>query len=240
MQKMELPTWNHGLQGLQLTGLIALRGLRFFEDQPIQAVVTVQQDFDGSAFTMLQADFHARNGVLVERNRPYLQANIRSTDGSRLFDWPVADDSEIDWKPVLYPDAQQVFYVGPSFQVLKKVQLDGARVFGRIIAPILVELAGAHRKAEGWHVPSAVLDACLFGTGILAWSHVRPGTSLPVGIEQLLVHRLPDVGEVLMLESRWKRTEGRFAWFDFALTGRNGRPILEAREYQICWLEAPQ
>ena len=237
IQALHLPAWVDGRQGLLVNQLTALRGLRFFEDQPIEARVSSEKNANGGITTKLVADFHARNGILLEKNRAYLQAEIGSYQGERLLHWPTVDASVIDWRPVRYPDANQIFHVGPSFQVLKKVQLDQSRAFGRIIAPILVELAGAHRKAEGWQIPSAVLDACLFGTGILAWSHVRAGTSLPVGIEKLAIHALPEVGEVLLLETRWKRTDGRFAWFDFQLTGRNDRCILEALEYQICWLE---
>lgn len=238
LKQCQAKSWAEGRSGLLIENLEALRGLRFFDDNPVTIELHSQNVDSTSADVLLRADFRARNGMVMERGRHYMRSRIHSNIGTKLFSWEMPSESALAWKAAKYPSNDQPFFVGPSFQVLKKTALDGDRVFGKILAPILVELAGSHRPAEGWQVPSAVIDACLFATGDLAWNRIRPGISLPVGMKRLNIRMLPEVGESCLLESRWKRSEGKYAWFDFVLWGRGQRVILEAEDYQICWLEA--
>ncbi len=157
---------------------------------------------------------------------------MRSTviDNQRrtLLGWKSFDAARLQWKEAIYPPAGSEFFVGPAFRVLKQTSLQGDRIYGRIQAPSLIELSGTHRDVTGWRTPSAVLDACLFATGILAWNRVRPGINLPLSFDAIVIHRLPIPGEFCWIESRWVRNDERSAWFDFSVWGSDQTLRLEA------------
>ncbi|MEM7311876.1 MAG: hypothetical protein AAF497_01870, partial [Planctomycetota bacterium] len=105
-------------------------------------------------------------------------------------------------------------------------------------APALVELCGAHRTVADWIVPSAGIDASLYATGLLGWSRVRAGASLPAEIGQLQLGRLPIPGEQCLLKTELIRSDHSAAWFNFRLWGSDGQLIVEAKDYRIVWLVA--
>ncbi len=235
---LRLEDWRSKNRPVHFKSIEVLRGLRFFDDRPL-TVEVIRQIIDANRCSVvLRSDFHARNGTLVEKSRPYMKAEVANLAHRESLDWNVPDINSLPWERVRYPEKNPAFYVGPSFQALKKACVYGDRSYGFILAPSLVHLAGLHREIEGWNIPCAALDACLFSTGILAWKHVRQGISLPVGFGDLVFHGLPQPGETCLVESRWKRTEGRHAWFDFRMTTSDNTVLIEAMNYQISWLES--
>ena len=65
-----------------------------------------------------------------------------------------------------------------------------ACLWGKIFPPMLQELAGRRgRSADGWIIPSAALDACLYAVGMLAWMQVQPGPSLPFRFGRIALGR---------------------------------------------------
>jgi acyl transferase domain-containing protein/acyl carrier protein/NAD(P)-dependent dehydrogenase (short-subunit alcohol dehydrogenase family) len=228
-----------GGPSLCIRSLESLRGLRFFSDE-LQAVdIAVIGKSDKTYRAELRADFVARNGQLMEAQRAYLRAEI-SKEASPFPDpWQPRDISSLHWSGVKYPPSDAIFYVGPAFRVLKRVAVEGDRGWGMIQAPSLIELAGNHRQVIGWRTPSAVLDASLYTTGVLAWHHVRPGVHLPISIEELRIHRLPQPGESCLVETRCRAQDARHASFDFCVWGVDGKPLIEARGYRTAWLEPP-
>jgi malonyl CoA-acyl carrier protein transacylase len=228
-----------GGPALCIRSLESLRGLRFFSDE-IQAVdIAIIGKSDKTYRAELRADFLARNGQLMEAQRVYLRAEI-SKDARPFQDsWYPRDVSSLHWSGVTYPPTDAIFYVGPAFRVLKRVAVEGNRAWGMIQAPSLIELAGNHRQVIGWRTPSAVLDAALYTTGVLAWHHVRPGVHLPISIEELRLLRLPKPGESCLVETRCRAQEARHADFDFCVWGVDGKPLIEARGYRTAWLEPP-
>ncbi len=233
-----LSNWMSKKQPVQIDELRAVRGLRFFDDRPLHVDVMARKIGPQTCESTLQADFHARNGTLIERARPYMQAVFSPAQHESLLGWPAPDEAGFQWENVQYPSTDNAFFVGPAFQVLKKATLQGDRIFGRILAPALVHLAGAHRDASSWQIPSAVIDACLFTTGILAWKSVRPGISLPVGIQRLVLRSQPVPGQLHTVECRLKRNDAKNAWFDFCLRDQHSQLMLEAFDYQIAWIES--
>ena len=135
-----------------------------------------------------------------------------------------------------YPDASQPFYVGPAFRVLKQYALGDKRITGRILAPSLIELVGSHRSTDGWVLPCAVIDACLFTSGILAWNAVRPSVCLPMSIQTMHVFDRPRAGESCIVESRLVRSDKQYVWFDFCVWGSDNRLLMEAMNYQAAWV----
>jgi hypothetical protein len=127
-------------------------------------------------------------------------------------------------------------YLGPPLQCLRKIRVGQDRAHGKIIAPALIELSGPDRPVDGWLVPSAALDACLFATGWLCWARVQPGATLPVRFGAVELGRLPYPGEECVVETRFLRREERFAVFAFTLLGADRSELIRVQDYYIAWL----
>jgi acyl transferase domain-containing protein/acyl carrier protein/NAD(P)-dependent dehydrogenase (short-subunit alcohol dehydrogenase family) len=214
----------------------AIRGLKLSAGE--QRVVTIECTENQKEYqTRIHSEFKNRQGMVMDAKREYSHACIAFGTFERLLDWQKPSIDESLFVSPNYPDSNQAFYVGPSFRVLRRAALASGRVIGQILAPSLIELVGNHRTTDGWMTPSAVLDSCLFTTGILAWNQVKPGISLPVSMERVRVASMPDAGEPCMVESRLVSIEDRHACFDFCLWGRDGRVLVEVRGYRIAWVD---
>jgi acyl transferase domain-containing protein/acyl carrier protein/NAD(P)-dependent dehydrogenase (short-subunit alcohol dehydrogenase family) len=247
--KRNLKPLQFGGPKLYVRNFESVQGLRFFTTDPKQIDLVSDGDIasdsqsgfstiEGSLSRFeLRADFKARNGKLIEAQRCYMLADVAETNHAALFDWQPFQPEGLAWTEAKYPPPDATFFVGPAFRVLKQVALKNERAFGIIQAPSLIELAGNKRKVVGWRTPSAILDACLFATGVLAWNYIRPGINLPVGFRELLFHRMPKPGESCRLETRCVRFDDRTAEFDFCLWGSDGKLAIEAAGYFTAWLE---
>ncbi|MEM7314034.1 MAG: SDR family oxidoreductase, partial [Planctomycetota bacterium] len=133
--------------------LVAHNGLRFFNDNPQDARVQSQSLASDRIQTDLTADFCARDGRLVERDRRYLSADIElcdaSADGYHIqFQKPPTD---AEWQPVQYAPAGSKFYLGPALQGTREIYIDQDVAWAKIAAPALVELEldGSINRAPG-------------------------------------------------------------------------------------------
>lgn len=217
----------------------AHRGLRFFGDAPQTIRIRARRLTDGAAACELSGDFAARNGRVVDSDRMYLIAVVACTNGlepERIDPLAGPADSEPMWQTIDYPPRGSKFYLGPPLQRLRRIRIHDEWAVGQIVAPSLVELSGPQRSVLGWLIPSAALDACLYATGLLAWSKVEPGIALPVGIRELWLGRSPEPGEACEVQTRLAHREPGFAEFHFRLFGDNGDLILAAQHYRIAWL----
>jgi acyl transferase domain-containing protein/acyl carrier protein/NAD(P)-dependent dehydrogenase (short-subunit alcohol dehydrogenase family) len=182
------------------------------------------------------APFKNRSGVLLDAEREYSRANWSRTNVRPVLRWEKPTMAFSNVSMPTYPDASQPFYVGPAFRVLKQYALGDKRVTGRILAPSLIELVGSHRSTDGWVLPCAVIDACLFTSGILAWNTVRPGVCLPMTIQTMQLFDRPRAGESCTVESRLVRSDEQYVWFDFCVWGSDNRLLMEAMNYQAAWV----
>ncbi len=66
------------------------------------------------------ADFHARDGRLVEAARPYLRGEVKLADeiALSLQQKPVVAD--VDWQNIDYAPRGEKFYLGPPLRALKQ------------------------------------------------------------------------------------------------------------------------
>jgi acyl transferase domain-containing protein/NAD(P)-dependent dehydrogenase (short-subunit alcohol dehydrogenase family) len=215
----------------------SFRGLRFFDDERKEVRLETNSN-SSEPSAELKADFNARNGNLVEANRLYMKATIATSNAQSILGWTQSQPANLPWKDAGYPPADAPFYVGPAFRVLKRIAFEGDKAFGIIQAPSLIELAGNKRDVTGWRTPSAILDACLFATGVLAWNHVRPGINLPVRFDEIMIHKMPKPGESCWLETRCLDFDNRSARFNFSLWGSDGKLVLEANGYRTAWVES--
>ncbi|HEY5313972.1 MAG TPA: KR domain-containing protein, partial [Pirellulales bacterium] len=218
----------------------ALHALRFDPARPQTLKVRTRTIAPALVECELLGDFCTRDGRLVEPDRVYVRGTVKLGTGSPVVACTRLKPPAGAWQTVEYPAADARFYLGPPLRSLRKVQAGEGRLWGRIIAPALGDLAGRARLAEGWIVPSAALDACLYATGILAWRQLEPGVALPASFGRIRLGRLPDHGEACLVETRLRSRSGRQAEFDFRLRGCDGQVLLDVEQYAIVWLAAPQ
>ncbi len=237
-RKHEWAPLQFGGPSLVVRNFESVRGLRFFDDERKEVRLETTNANSSETSVELKADFNARNGKLVEANRLYMRAAVLTSKAQSVLGWPQIQPADLTWKDAGYPPVDAPFFVGPAFRVLKRIALEGDKAFGIIQAPSLIELAGNKRDVTGWRTPSAILDACLFATGVLAWNHVRPGINLPVRFDEIMIHTIPKPGESCWLETRCVDFDNRAANFNFSLWGSDGKLVLEAIGYRTAWVES--
>lgn len=230
---------------MQLDQVSIQRPFRFDQQQPREFFVECKCERSsnstattGTSHCSLRfcAPFINRSGVLLDASREFSSASWRRTNVSPILRWKYPTTAFTDFSIPSYPDASQLFHVGPAFRVLKQYALSDKQIVGRILAPSLIELVGSHRSTVGWVLPCAVIDACLFTSGILAWNAVQPGICLPVSIEKMQVFDRPRAGESCTVESRLVRSDEQYVWFDFCVWGSDNRLLMEAIRYQAAWV----
>jgi acyl transferase domain-containing protein/acyl carrier protein len=221
-----------------LVNVEALSALRFQVDEPHEIAVTVKRETASEVVRCtLLSDVKARSGRVLEMDRAFLSGTVElTTDAAAPLAASRSDIPAGPWKNVVYAPRGSKFYLGPPLQRLRKIKVQGPRAWGRIAAPALVELAGVRRSVLGWTVPSALLDACLYATGLLAWEHVQPGASLPVSFGRIELGEAASPGETCIVAAEYRGREGRTASFDFTLTGSDGRVLLRVSDYRIAWI----
>jgi acyl transferase domain-containing protein len=214
----------------------ALNGLRFFSDRAQTARLISEPQGAGNYRVELTADFLSRDGKLVEANRGYLRGTVEVTETPATLTATMPRLDERDWQGIDYAPRGSKFYLGPPLRACKQIRLGQGVLWGKIYPPMLQELAGQRRSADGWMVPSAALDACLYAVGMLAWTQVQPGPSLPFRFGRVALGRLPHPGEACLVEATFLRQEGRYADFNFTLFGSSGDVILQVNDYRIVYL----
>ena len=225
---------------VELCDLDITSAMKFFTDDARLVRAYAAAPIGDRVACRLAADVLTRDGRLVEADRTLLSASFRVADAANIDSAggsePWSPPSAASFQAVRYPTPDDIFFVGPSLQRLRKVAFEQGRVWGSIIAPALVELAGPRRQVESWLVPSSLLDACLHATGMLALAQVAPGMSLPRSCRRLLIGRLPQPAEICMFRATLRGAEGREAWFDFTLRGGDGGIVFAAEGYRVAWL----
>jgi len=218
----------------EISNVRVVSGLKFHSDVPQTAQVKAQKAGEATDCE-LTADFRARDGRLVDANRPYLKGRVT------LSDSPVSLPSKRPpvptgaWQPIVYPESGQVFH-GPALRRLRDFQVDAQSVWGRMSAPDFAELAGPRIQAAGWVVPSALLDACLFSVGVHTWFSVERIESLPFSFGRVRFGRAVKPGEECLCHVWFKSRDGKFVTYDFTLYGADGTAILGVEAYQIVLL----
>ncbi len=211
-------------------------GLRFHGDRLHDLRTVAHSTASRKLQCEVQSDFLTRDGRLVEAGRVHIRGHVELAERRRDLRTKKLVVGRGGWTKVEYPSADSKFYLGPPLRNLRSFCSGKGRAWGRIIAPLPVELAGAHRLSMAWVLPIAVLDACLYTTGLLAWSQVAPGIALPMGFGEIRLGRHPAPGEDCLVETCLLRTEPGRAYFDFTLCGENREVLIDVNEYRIDWL----
>lgn len=213
-------------------------GLRFPEPRPQTLRVLVTRSEDGAARCEVVSDFCARDGTLLQADRPIVRASVVEMERAG------ASAGELDgsaprgeWRELTYDDVTSRFYHGPAFQCLRRYRLTERGLHGQIVAPAIVEVGGTGRPAMGWRLHLPVLDACLYAAACLALS-IQPWHSIPAGIDELFVGRFPRPREDCVVHVVPGEQTDEMGRFDFRLYGANGETLMDAKGYQIARIAA--
>ncbi len=221
------------------TAAVAQQAIRFATDDPLAVTVQTRSTSEGKIECRLLADVRRRDGRMVEEDREYFRATFEPT-ASRLEtqsspDFDQHQGEKLCWKRIQYASPEGLIYHGPELQELREVADDGRTIYGKIAASAPVQLFGGSR-AQGYSIPCATMDACLYAIGYAAWHrHQKP--SLPVQFGRIEFGRLPDPGEPCVVRIQEKQTLASGAILDFQLYGNNGDRLLTVCNYQIGWLK---
>ena len=215
-----------------------LNGLRFADAQPQTVKVRVTRPAMGPVRCDVVSDFRARDGTLLEADRPIIRATFVQPEGASAYAGDLdASAPSSDWQKLAYDDATLRFYHGPAFQCLRRFHLTERGLQGEIVAPAIVEVGGTGRPAVGWRLHLAVLDACFYATACLAWA-LDPGHSIPAGIDELYVGRFPMPREDCVVQVVAGEQTDEMGRFDFRLYGADGETLMDARGYRIARIAA--
>ncbi|MCA9791827.1 MAG: polyketide synthase dehydratase domain-containing protein, partial [Candidatus Eremiobacteraeota bacterium] len=222
--------------GCELHRVEALAGLKFHRDQPRRLQLKTDPQPSAGLRTELIAEVRAGDGTLLEAERVFFRAEVTPLTGAARPE-PVAPP-EGSWQPVHYHDRGARLFHGPALRALRRVQQTSTRLWGRLVSPAAVELGGTRRPTVGWRVPCAALDACLYAVGTLAWGQ-QPRQTVPKSIGRLRIFDQPRPREECTVEVLFLRRQEESGFFEFRLFGQQGRPLLEALDYQLQWLGSP-
>ncbi len=211
--------------------------LKFFCDAPHNVNVVAESDRSSETFNVqVTADVLNRSGVTIAKNKLLCNSKICITSRSLS---PLKSRESFRasvWQRPAYPVPTDTFYSGPSFRLISRFAIAARSIEAELTAPSLIELAGVHRQATGWVFPSALLDATLYACGILSWQEVRAAVCLPTSFGKLQLSQLPRPGQKLRAFATLKQESDHAVYFDFDVTGDDGRMYLAARDYQATFL----
>ena len=229
--------------------IVAHAPLKFAQLEPMAVEIGFDRD---SKRCWVQSDLRRRDGRLVQSGRLHFEAVFephfsRQSGEAALDQWmgsEPASPPHADRSPVPYPEIESLseagesnvpIYHGPPLRCLQNYAVDDRSLRGTIVAPSPLELAGDHRRLDGWHLPAAVADAALYAAGLLA-HHVHGHASLPVRIEGLRIGRSPDPGEPLEVRVWMHAADATGGDMSVAVRGQNGDMILRMHGYRVGWL----
>jgi len=195
----------------------------------------------------LLADFYRRDGRLVAKDKlhfrgtmltgeyPGLPAVSPSSKSPATDMWSAPELAGLSWAKIIYPPPGGPVYHGPELQCLHSIAMGRNEAFGKISASSPVQLGGGDRPGNGWSVPVATMDACLYAAALLAGKQ-RGRTSLPIKFARILFGRLPDPGEPCLVSIQIVEETQQGMTLAFQLTGWNNDPLLDVSGYEIGWL----
>ena len=208
-------------------------GLRFFTDRPqnIRASVVSKDKWDECE---IYGDFRNREGKVIDPHRLYYRGMVELGDHPMETQKPPLLEKPQEWHNMQYIDENHAkeeggLYHGPRLRCLEKIVLHSSGGWGQICAPKITEIGG--KRADGWIIPAAALDACLVACGVFG-KKVLKGYQLPQAFGLLRLGRLPREGEICTLYLKFKGKRDNTNSFDFTLFGDDGGVIFIAEDHR--------
>jgi acyl transferase domain-containing protein/NAD(P)-dependent dehydrogenase (short-subunit alcohol dehydrogenase family) len=221
--------WNLQQRVVAFSGVEILNGMLFHSDRRVDAKVTATP-VDGGASCLMTSELRDRKDRVIHADRPHVKGVVHFAGNPPELTAPYPGDPALGWFDCQYPE-NALLYHGSPLRCLKHFgcQYDGA--FAKIVASSPAELAGP-RPGEGWLLPLAVLDACVYACGNFAFIQFAGALEVPYGFDRLTLARMPREGEKCLLRVHFRGREQRHSRFDFTLFGEDRTVILTADGYR--------
>ena len=219
---------------IECKDIVAAHALKFATDEPIAVQLTVSEADDHWFECRLSADVRRRDGRLVEADRVYFRGQFQPADQYKSGTKTLLETAGLKWQPIEYLNRDADIYHGPELQCLRSIAIDGDLAWGRIAASAPVQLFGADRT-QGWTVPCAPMDACLYACAVAGWQKFAKA-SLPVRFGKIQFGRQPDPGEPCVVSIKVLRHNDKGMTCSFRLQGLNGDTLLRVTNYRMAWL----
>lgn len=216
-------------QVVSLSDIEIVNGLRFAGDQPqvARVRVTAQGDRMTCEFT---SDVVNRKGIVLKADQPYLRCVLNVSDRPASFSQRRQKPPRT-WYDIWYHDTDTVIYHGDEFRCIKRGGEENGQSFGEFLAPAHGNLAG-RRGGEGWIMPSALLDAGFYGSGVMLWVKYQGLVAIPAGIGGITLGRPARAGETCIAQFHDRGRDGNTALYDFTLFGDDGKVICHVDGYR--------
>lgn len=218
-----------GKQVVSVRDVEIVNGLRFSTESPQVARIRVTADGDRMT-CLLTTDVVNRRGIVLKSDQPFLRCVVET--GVRLTEFPPRRPAPPEtWNEIYYKDEDIVIYHGPEFRCLKRGVEENGLVWGEYVAPPHGNLSG-RRGPEGWIMPSALIDAGFYGSGVMMWVKYKGVVAIPAGIGGITLGRTPRAGEVCTSLFVDRGREGNNSLYDFTLYGDDGEVIVHVDGYK--------
>lgn len=182
----------------------------------------------------IYGDFRNREGKIIDPHRVYYKGVVELGDHPTEIQKSLPLEKPQEWHNMQYIDENHAkeeggIYHGTRLRCLEKIVLHSSGGWGQICAPTITEIGG--KRADGWIIPAAVLDACLVACGVFG-KKVLKGYQLPQAFGLLRLGRLPREGEICTLYLGFKGKRDNTNSFDFTLFGEDGGVIFIAEDHR--------
>jgi hypothetical protein len=230
--------------------------LKFYRNEPRtliwQAVVTPEKDGLVAHIT-LESTRQLKTGqqhALHFSGRVHMRPVSADAAARAPTSLAAAEVPEPDAPAVEPGDIYRVYFHGPAFQVLARVQGDGTRLLGKMKSD-LPSITAREKQIMTW---PRLIELCLQTAGV--WEIGKTGTlALPTAIEQITIHQArqngnqandihPVYAEIHPTADNQQEQEqapstGQRFRFDARVVDKEGNVYLELRGYRTARLPAP-
>lgn len=219
---------------IECRDVVAHQAIKFATDDPLTISLSAESASGSWLTCELQADIRRRDGRMVAENKTFFEGQFKVTDAPTLGKAAVPETAGLKWDLIEYPERDAHIYHGPELQCLRKISISKDGGWGLIAASAHVQLFGADRT-QGWTVPCATMDACLYAVAVVAWKKFNKA-SLPVRFGTIRFGRIPDPGEPCFVNVSRLRESKDGMTCNFDLRAQNGDLLLDVENYKLAWL----
>jgi hypothetical protein len=189
---------------------------------------------DGQMRCEATTEFRARDGTLLDADRPLIRVGAVSRESATMGASPFPGaESGSEWISVNYDQVNNRFEHGPALRSLRRFSISNDELWGEVSVPSVVEFSGTHRHVRGWRLHQSALDACFYAAACMVW----PTPTIPAGVAQLFVGRFPRPKEDCLVNVRLIDRNRESVRFDFRLLGSKGDVLFEALGYRAIRLD---
>jgi hypothetical protein len=203
------------------------------EPQTLYLSATVHPDGNGDliARTMLRSVRELGKPGMSPQEKIHFTADVRLTRNS--LEAPKVDfvPPSADMLPITAPDIYRIYFHGPAYQVLERVQVEGDRAVGLMTANLPANASPADTASL---MAPRLIELCFQTAGI--WEiRTKGALALPMAIEAVTTYRQPEAANGGRLYALVQTLEGG-ARFNAQVVDESGQVYVDLTGYRTVQL----